>query len=88
MVNQNNTHNATFNLDPTMNITFSGTGFVDWKRVMVIALSGKNKLGFVDGSLPRPTQSTQARALDRVNNVVMGWIIAVFEDSIAKRILS
>lgn len=55
---------------------------------MVIALSGKNKLGFVDGSLPRPTQSTVARAWDRVNNVGMGWIIVVLEDSIAKSILS
>lgn len=71
-----------------VNITFSGNGFVDWKRVMVIALSGKNKLGFVDGSLPRPTQTTAARAWNRVNNVVMGWIIAVLDDSIAKSILS
>lgn len=42
----------------------------------------------MDGSLPRPTQSIIARALDRVNNIVMGWIIVVLEDSIAKSILS
>ena len=59
---------------------------MDWKRV--IALNGMNKLDFVDGSLLRPTQTTAARAWDRVNNVVMGWIIAVLEDSIAKSILS
>lgn len=55
---------------------------------MVIALSGKNKLDFVDGSLPRPTQTTATRAWDRVNNVFIGWIITVLEDSIAKSILS
>ena len=72
-----------------MNLIFSGSGFVDWKRVMIIALSGKNKLGFVDGSLPKPTQNGAANeAWDRVNNVVMGWIIAVLEDSIAKSVLS
>lgn len=38
-----------------INIVFSGSGFVNWKRVMTIALAGKNKLSFVDGSLPRPT---------------------------------
>lgn len=67
---------------------FSGSGYVDWKRVMTIALSGKNKLAFVDGSLPRPTSNATGKAWDRVNNVVMGWIIAVLEDSIAKSVLS
>ena len=38
-----------------MNLVFSRSGFVDWKKVMIIALSGKNKLGFVDCSLPRST---------------------------------
>jgi hypothetical protein len=66
-----------------VNIVFSGSGFLDWKRVMVISLSGKNKLGFVDGSLTRPTQnSASGKVWDRVNNVVMGWIIVVLYDSI------
>ena len=55
---------------------------------MIIALSEKNKLGFVDGSLTRPsTNSTTMKVWDRVNNVVMGWIITVLEDSIAKSVL-
>lgn len=72
-----------------MNLVFSDSGFMDWKRVMIIALSGKNKLGFVDGSLTSSTtNSTNMKAWDRVNNVVMGWIIVVLEDSIAKSVLS
>lgn len=72
-----------------VNIVFSGSGYVDWKRVMTIALSGKNKLAFVDGTLLRPTNgAAEGKAWDRVNNVVMGWIIAVLEDSIAKSVLS
>lgn len=56
---------------------------------MTIALSGKNKLAFVDGTLPRPTNNrTTGKAWDRVNNVVMGWIIVVLENSIAKIVLS
>lgn len=72
-----------------INIVFSGSGFVDWIRVMTIALAGKNKLSFVDGSLPRPTNNiAAAKSWDRLNNVIMGWIIVVLEDSIAKSILS
>lgn len=55
---------------------------------MIIALSGRNKLGFVDGSLTRPTSNSAAKAWDKVDNVVMGWIISVLEDSIANSILS
>ena len=71
-----------------VNIVFSGRGFVNWKRVMTIALSGRNKLVFVGGSLTRPTSNSFRKAWDRVDNVVMGRIIAVLEDSIANSILS
>lgn len=101
MVNQNTqnvdptmTPSSVYFLHPSdssqklVNIIFSGRGFANWKRVMTIALSGKNKMGFVDGSLPRPTGNSTSKAWDRVDHVVMGWIIAVLEDSIANSVLS
>lgn len=33
---------------------FNGTGYSTWKRAMTIALSRKNKICFVDGSLESP----------------------------------
>ena len=49
-------------LHPTDNTTsqlvsvkFNGEGFGDWKRCMLISISSKNKLGFIDGSIPKPT---------------------------------
>lgn len=33
---------------------FNGTGFAAWKRSMTLALSAKNKMCFVDGSLTPP----------------------------------
>lgn len=72
-----------------INIVFSGFDFVNWKRVMIIALDGKNKLSFVDSTLPRSTNNVAARkAWDRVNNVVIGWIIAVLKDYVVESILS
>lgn len=35
--------------------TFDGENYSSWKRSMVIGLSTKNKMSFVDGTLPRPT---------------------------------
>ena len=46
---------------------------------MVLA---KNKFDFFDGAY------TTSRAWERVNNVVIGWILVVLEESFAKNILS
>lgn len=43
---------------------------------MIIALSAKNKLGFVDGSIPKP-DGTDVNLLpywSRNNNIVISWI--------------
>lgn len=47
-----------FYLHPTDNtasqlvsIKFKGHGYEDWKRSMMISISSKNKLGFINGTL-------------------------------------
>ena len=39
---------------------FSGNNFNDWKRAVTIALSAKNKLGFIDGTIPKPAPNTSS----------------------------
>ena len=38
-----------------VNNVFKVFGFKGWKRAMSIVLSAKNKIGFVDGTVKRPT---------------------------------
>ncbi|XP_016537479.1 uncharacterized protein LOC107838794 isoform X2 [Capsicum annuum] len=45
---------------PDMNLVstiFDGRSYGGWRRVVMIALSAKNKLGFIDGSLVVPTNT-------------------------------
>ena len=44
---------------------------------MVIALSMKNKLGFIDGTIPRltPGDASLLNAWVRNNNMVISWIL-------------
>nr|GEV78095.1 ribonuclease H-like domain-containing protein [Tanacetum cinerariifolium] len=47
-----------------------------WSCAMLLALEGKNKTGFIDGSCRRSnTDEVLGRQWDRVNVVVLGWIL-------------
>ena len=47
-----------------------------WSCAMLLALEGKNKTGFIDGSCNRSnTDEVLGRQWDRVNAVVLGWIL-------------
>lgn len=59
--------------NPTISLIsekFNGDNYTDWKRGMILALSMKNKLVFVDGSLKRPEYSDDLySAWERCNNI-------------------
>lgn len=71
-----------------VSIPFDGIGYVDWKRSMIIGLTAKNKMCFVDGSLEKPsTISNEAKVWERCNNMIIGWIIASLERPIARSVM-
>ena len=47
-----------------------------WSCAMLLALEGKNKTGFIDGTCRRShTDVVLGKQWDRVNVVVLGWIL-------------
>lgn len=55
---------------------------------MIIGLISKNKMPFVDGTLPRPgANSPNIKAWDRCNNMVLGWLITACDPLNAKLIM-
>ncbi|GKB56576.1 ribonuclease H-like domain-containing protein [Tanacetum coccineum] len=47
-----------------------------WSCAMLLALKGKNKIGFIDGSCRRSNiDEVLGRQWDRVNAMVLGWIL-------------
>lgn len=58
--------------------------FDSWKRSLTIALSAKNKLGIIDGTVPRPEESSLLRSQwDRVNDMVLSGILNTVSDEIS-----
>ncbi|XP_074264214.1 uncharacterized protein LOC141586778 [Silene latifolia] len=67
---------------------FEGSGYGGWKRAMLIALSAKNKIGFIDGTIPKPAASAStAKNWQRCNDIVFSWILNSVSPDIAKSIL-
>lgn len=77
--------------DTTLKIVtnvFTSIGFKGWKRAVTIALSGKNKLEFVDGSVKRPINSVSlGKAWDKVNDVVIGWLLIAMDEKMSGSVL-
>ncbi|XP_073062030.1 uncharacterized protein [Primulina eburnea] len=67
----------------------TGDNFASWSRAMRIALSVKNKLGFIDGSIPKPADSevNLLSAWVRNNNIVISWLLNSVSKYISASIL-
>ncbi|KAF5449041.1 hypothetical protein F2P56_029529, partial [Juglans regia] len=63
---------------------FTGENYIAWSRSMLIALTVKNKIAFVDGSLVQPITNDPCLRVAwlRANNLVLSWLM----NSIAKEI--
>ncbi|XP_061351894.1 uncharacterized protein LOC133296862 [Gastrolobium bilobum] len=65
-----------------------GSNFHSWSRAMMIALSPKNKLFFVDGSLPRPVSDDLLfQSWNRCNSMVTSWILNSVSKDISDSLL-
>ena len=63
--------------------------YISWSRAMQLAISVKNKIGFLDGSIPKPSLSDQSlyTAWIRNNNMVISWILNSVSKEISSSIL-
>lgn len=72
-----------------VSVKFNGTGYHNWRRSMMLTLSTKNKLGFINGSIPMP-RSTDVlfKQWERCNDLVISWILFNLDEVIAQSVLN
>ena len=79
------------NTSPSLQITpfkLNGRNFLQWSRSTAIAIRGKGKIGFLDGSSPDPpADDLEYTAWDTTNSLVMAWLLHSMEDNIGETFL-
>ncbi|CAN7139209.1 unnamed protein product [Brassica rapa subsp. narinosa] len=72
-----------------ISVQLDGSNFGQWNSAMKIALDAKNKIAFVDNSLPRPDVNDPLfRIWSRCNSMVKSWILNSVSKQIYGSILS
>ncbi|KAM3285793.1 hypothetical protein P3S67_024592 [Capsicum chacoense] len=67
---------------------FDGKGYPGWKRLVLIALSAMNKLGFITGFHSCPaSDATDFQAWNRCNDMVTFWILNSLSKDIADSVI-
>ncbi|GKC20308.1 ribonuclease H-like domain-containing protein [Tanacetum coccineum] len=67
-----------------VSIKLKGTkNYQVWSCAMLLALEGKNKIGFIDGSCKRSnTDEVLGKQWDMVNAIILGWILnSIYEEN-------
>ncbi|XP_060195546.1 uncharacterized protein LOC132624838 [Lycium barbarum] len=71
-----------------VNFIFDGRGFQGWRRTILIALSAKNKLGFINGTCKMPDpDSSGFHAWNRCNDMVTSWLLNSLSKDIADSVI-
>ena len=66
----------------------NGDNYTTWSQSMSIALSAKNKTGFIDGSIKKPTSTNEKYALwKRCNDMVLSWILNSIDSNLGDSVL-
>ena len=67
---------------------FNGRNYNTWSRMMMMALTTKNKVGFIDGTIPRVTANNLLfNAWTCCNSMVISWLLNFVSKEIMNRLM-
>ncbi|KAL3505038.1 hypothetical protein ACH5RR_034879 [Cinchona calisaya] len=71
-------------------IKLNGANYQSWSKAMIHALTAKNKLGFIDGSLQAPSQEekpTEFALWNQCNSLILSWLTHSVETDMAEGVI-
>ena len=86
IVTQNQTQTPSVIYDTVavpIGIKLDGTNYALWSQIVEMYISGKDKLGYINGDLPQPEPNDpHFRRWRTENSIVKGWLINSMEPSL------
>lgn len=71
-----------------VNTIFEGRGYPRWRRSIILSLSAKKKLGFINGGCQPPElKSPEYEQWNCVNDMVISWILNALSKDIADSVI-
>ncbi|XP_074352828.1 uncharacterized protein LOC141691979 [Apium graveolens] len=81
-------HPSDANTTQLVSVKFNGIGYYNWKHSIMLSLSAKNKLGFIDGTIIKPkVGTTEFKVWERYNDFVCSWLLNNLDESISRSVL-
>ncbi|XP_048503114.1 uncharacterized protein LOC109135170 [Beta vulgaris subsp. vulgaris] len=81
-------HPSENTLLPLISEKFNGECYGEWNTSMMIALSVKSKLSFINGSLPKPSSTDKDhKTWEHCNDIIISYILRSLESSIIKSVI-
>lgn len=71
-------------------VKLNGANYQSWSKAMIHALTAKNKLGFIDGSLEAPSQEekpTEFALWNQCNSLILSWLTHSVETDMAEGVI-
>nr|GMD79331.1 uncharacterized protein LOC109163845 [Ipomoea batatas] len=89
---QSNPYFLHINENPALELVsypLDGSNYHPWARAMTMALSCKNKIPFINGTIQKPSENDLEKYLvwERCNNMVKSWIVRTLSPSIGSSVL-
>jgi transposase InsO family protein len=81
-------HSADHPRTPLVDVVLTHTNYGSWRRSIEMALCAKNKLGFIDNTLPCPTDPDLQPLWKRVSTMVLSWLLSSISSTISPSLAS
>lgn len=81
-------HPSDANSPQLVNFKYNGEGLTRWKRSILLILSAKSEIGFVNGVIkPLDETSDEFQAWTRCNDLVCSWLLFNLDESIGGSVM-
>ena len=64
-------------------VVLKGDNYLAWSRAITLSLKSRRKLGFVDGTISKPSEKKKLIDWETVNSMLVSWLLRFIDSKLA-----